>query len=486
MTRIRTIHGNEIELAGSTLKTFTSGLRGTVLRSDDAGYDDARSIWNAMIDRRPALIVRAAGAADVADTVRLAREHDLLLAIRGGGHNIAGTAVCDGGLMLDLSPMGGIHVDPAAETVRVEPGCVWGDVDRETQRFGLAVPSGIVSTTGVPGLTLGGGFGWTTRKWGYTSDNLLSADVVTADGQMRRASERDDPELFWAIRGGGGNFGVVTSFEFRARRIGPEVAGGMILWPMARAREVMDFFREFTAAAPDELTCLLVLRKAPPVPALPEEIHGAPVAIVAACHTGPVEDGMRTLAPLRAFGEPLADLLGPKPYVGMQSMLDAGSPHGRHYYWKSDYFRGLPEAAVAPMIEHAKQMTSPQSAVLFMHLGGAANRLPEDHSAAGPRDIDYVLNIQGSWLEVAESERHVRWVRDYWQAMHLHASGRAYANFFTEDEGPDRLLQGYGADTYRRLARIKAHHDPANLFRLNQNIEPVSSGVNAERLTPVA
>jgi FAD/FMN-containing dehydrogenase len=374
--------------------------------------------------------------------------------------------------MIDLSPLKGVRVDPSARTVEVEPGCVWGEVDRETQVFGLAVPNGIISETGVAGLTLGGGFGWTTRRFGYTSDNLLGADIVTADGTLRRTSADEHPDLFWAIRGGGGNFGVVTSFTFRARPVGPEVLGGMILFPMARAGEVVAAFRELTHDAPDELGSLLVLRRAPPSPALPEAIHGAPVALVAVCWTGAVEAGERHLGPLRELGEPLADLIGRKPFTAIQSMLDASSPRGRQYYWKSEYVDTLTEPAAATMIRHAEALTSPQSAVLFMHLGGAADRLPEDHSATGPRDGGYVLNVQGAWIDPGERDIHVRWVRDYWQAMRPFAKGRAYMNFFTADEGAERVREAYAPATHRRLAAIKAHWDPTNLFRLNPNIAP--------------
>lgn len=473
-TSIRTLHNTTVEFDDTEVAAFRAKLRGRLLARGDEGYDTPRTLWNGMIDKRPALIVQPTGAADVADAVRFAREHELSLAVRGGGHNIAGTAVTDGGLMIDLSPLKGVRVDPAARTVEVQPGCVWGDVDRETQAFGLAVPNGLISDTGVAGLTLGGGFGWTTRRFGYTSDNLLGVDIVTADGVPRRASAEENPELFWAIRGGGGNFGVVTSFTFRAQPVGPAVLGGMILFPMTRAREVIAAFRRMTDAAPDELGTLLVLRKAPPSPALPEAIQGAPVAIVAVCWTGAIADGERHLRPLRELGEPLADLIGRKPFTAIQSMLDASSPRGRQYYWKSDYFDALPTPAVEAMIAHAEAVTSPQSAVLFMHLGGAANRLPEDHSATGPRDVHYVLNIQGAWLDPSEHATHVRWVRDYWRAMRPYAKGRAYMNFFTADEGAERVREAYDATTHRRLAEIKARYDPINLFRLNPNIAPAA------------
>ena len=471
-TALRTIDASEVVLEDAVVDAFRRRVRGPLIGPDDVGYDDSRRLWNAMIDKRPGLVLKPSGTADIIDAVRFARDHAISLSIRGGGHNIAGTAVTDGGLMLDLSGLRGIRVDPEARTVQVQPGCVWGDVDRETQTFGLAVPNGIVSETGVAGLTLGGGFGWTTRRYGYTSDNLLAADVVTADGELRTASAAQNPDLFWGIRGGGGNFGVVTSFTFRAHPVGPEVFGGMLVYPMDRAAAVVDAFRALTTDAPDELSSLLVLRRAPPAPALPEVIHGEPVAIVAVSWTGPVDAGERQLGPLRRLGEPLADLIGAKPFRAIQSMLDAASPHGRRYYWKSDYFDALPDEAAEVLIEQARAVTSPQSAVLFMHLGGAANRLPEAHSAAGPRDVRYVLNVQGSWLDPAESAVHIRWVRGFWRAMRPFASGRAYMNFFTADEDVERLREAYGDATHAALARLKARYDPRNLFRLNQNIEP--------------
>jgi FAD/FMN-containing dehydrogenase len=472
--RIRTLDSSDVLISAETIDGFRARLAGPLLGAADAGYDQARTIWNAMIDRRPALIVRASGTADVVETVRFARERRLLLSIRGGGHNIAGTAVCDGGLMLDLSALRGIHVDPAAGTARVQAGALWSEVDREAQLFGRGVPSGIVSATGVAGLTLGGGFGWLTRRCGLTSDNLLSADLVAADGALLHASETENRELFWGLRGGGGNFGIVTSFEFRLQPVGPQVVGGMVIHPMARAEELTDFFRDLTESAPEELTCILILRKAPPAPFLPKEIHGAPIAAIAACHTGSLEEGERAVCPIKAFGEPVADLIGPKPFVAVQRMLDAVQPPGRHYYWKSDYFRDLHPDAAATMIEHAGRITSPQSSMLFMHLGGAMKRVPEQASAAGPRDVDYVLNIAGSWLEPGESERHTAWVQDFWHAMRRFSSGRTYMNFLTADAGADRVRASFAPATYERLAALKARYDPDNLFRLNQNIRPAA------------
>ena len=451
--RIRTLDGTDTAIPAPALEGLAARLRGAVLRPGDAGYDEARAVWNATIDRRPALVVRCAGAADVIDAVNFARDHGLLLSVRGGGHNIAGTAVCDGGLMIDLSPLKGIHVDPAAQTVRVQPGAAWGDVDRETQVFGLAVPSGIVSTTGVAGLTLGGGFGWLTRKHGFTCDSLLSVDIVTADGALRSASAGENPDLFWGVRGGGGNFGVVTSFEFRAHPVGPRVVAGMVLHPMERAPEVLGFFRELTAGAP-------------------EELHGAPVAAIAVCHAGPIEDGERAVGPLKAFGPPLVDLIGPKPFAAHQTMLDAAQPPGRHYYWKSEYLPDLGPEAATVLIDHAGRITSPQSAVMVMHLGGAAARVPRDATAAANRDAEYVLNVAGSWLDARESDRHIGWVQGLWRAMRPLSTGGTYVNFLTGDAEPDRVRAAYGPATYDRLAALKARYDPTNLFRLNQNIRP--------------
>jgi FAD/FMN-containing dehydrogenase len=451
---------------------FAAGQRGPVLRPGDSGYDQARSIWNGMIDKRPALIAQCTGTADVIDAVNFAREHDLLLSVRGGGHNIAGTAVCDGGLMIDLSGMKGIHLDLGEGIARVQPGCNWGDVDREGQAFGLSVPAGIVSTTGVSGLTLGGGFGWLTRSYGYTSDNLVEVDMVTADGAFVRASESENADLFWGVRGGGGNFGIVTSFAFRLRPIGPRLVAGMVLHPMQKAEALIDLYREVTAAAPDQLCCLLILRLAPPLPVLPEEVHGRPVAGIAVCYNGPIDEGLEAVRPIKGFGTPLADLIGPKPFVAHQTMFDAGQPFGRQYYWKSDYFDALEPAAARTLIGQAERITSPHSALLFMHLGGAAKRIPTDGSALAYRHAEHVFNVQSAWTDPAEPDVHIAWARETWRAMSPFSTGAGYVNFMTEDEGEERVRAAYGPQIYDRLAALKAKHDPGNLFRLTQNIRP--------------
>jgi FAD/FMN-containing dehydrogenase len=458
---------------GSGFDKFASGLRGPLLMPGDSGYEEARRLWNGQIDKRPAAILRASGVADVMDGVRFAREQDLPLSIKGNGHNIAGLALADGALTIDLSSLKGIRIDPAARIAHVQPGCNWGDVDRDGQAFGRTVPGGIVSTTGVAGLTLGGGFGWATRRFGLTSDNLLSADVVTAEGAFLKASQQENTDLFWALCGGGGNFGVVTSFEFALRPVGPQVTAGLVLHPLEDGRGVLELFREVTAAADDDLTCLLVLRKAPPATFLPEAIHGAPVAGIAVCHIGSLEAGARAVQPLKSFGRPVADLIGPKPFSAHQMMFDAGNPYGRRYYWKSDYLDALSDEMIDTILDHAADLTSPHSVILLMHLGGAAARLPADHSAAGNRSAEYVFNIAASW-EAPPDEAHVDWARAFWRDMHPHARG-VYVNFLTEDEVAERTNAAYGDPLYRRLAELKAKYDPENVFRINHNIKPAAA-----------
>ena len=457
------------------LEAFSANIRGTVLRPGGEVYEQARGIWNAMIDRRPALIVRCSGAADVVDCVNFARDNGLPLSVRGGGHNIAGTAVCDGGMMIDLSALRTVHVNTHRGVARIAPGARWGDVDRETQLFGLVVPGGIVSTTGVAGFTLGGGFGWATRRYGYASDNLRSVDIVTADGVLRRASEIENADLFWGVRGGGGNFGVVTSFEFQTRPFGPQVLAGMALYPMARAREVLEVFRKVTTEAPEELSCLLILRKAPPAPFVPKEAHGAPIAAIAACFSGAIDDGWKVIAPIRELGQPIADAFSPKPFCQFQQILDGGQPFGRRYYWKSDYFHAISPAADQILVKHAEAVPSPHSALLCMHLGGAAWRSEPHGDSVGNRAAELVLNITASWESSDEDTLHIAWARNYWSEVRPFSTGGTYVNFLTEDEPAERVRAAYGDVIYRRLAQVKAKYDPDNLFRLNQNIRPESA-----------
>ncbi len=462
----------ERDLEPGAVAALAERLRGPLLKPGEEAYERARSIWNGMIDNRPALIQQPSGAADVIACVNFARDHGLPLSVRGGGHNIAGTAVADGGLMIDHSPRKGVHVDPARGIARVEPGCDWGELDRETQLHGLAVPGGLVSATGVAGFTLGGGFGWVARSYGLASDNLLSADLVTAEGELIRVSATEHPDLFWALRGGGGNFGIVTSFEFRAHPVGPEVMAGLVLHPMDKAREVIALFRETAAAAPDELSCLLILRQAPPMPNLPKELHGAPVAGIAVCYNGPIAEGEKLVAPIKAFGAPYADTIRPTAFTAHQKLFDAGQPFGRQQYWKSDYFRELSPEADDVLIGHAERIISPFSAVLAFQLGGATGRVGETDTAAGNRDAQFVLNIQAQWQDPAESALHIGWARDYWQAMRPFSSGGTYVNFLTRDEDEARLRAAYGPAIYERLVEVKTRYDPQNLFRSNQNIRP--------------
>jgi FAD/FMN-containing dehydrogenase len=447
-------------------------IHGPVIDADDEGYDAARAIWNGAIERRPACIARCTGVADVVAAVRFARERDLLVAVRSGGHGVGGHALCDGGLVIDLSPMKGIRVDPAARTARAEAGVLWGELDHETQHFGLATVGGIVTHTGIAGLTLGGGIGWLMRKHGATVDNLVSADVVTADGEIVAASEEENPDLFWGIRGGGGNFGIVTSFEYRLHPVGPIVLAGPVFHPIEDAPEVLRFYREFIAAAPDELTTIFELSVAQPVPFLPEEVHGKPIVMLGACYAGSPDQGAEVVRPLKQFGRPIGDLLEPKPYTALQSMFDPFVPHGWHRYWKSVELPPLTDDAIDTLIEHSSAPTSPKSYTIVFQLGGALGRVGEEETAFSQRRAAHNVNINAVWTEDdVEGKRHVAWARDFYSAMQPHAGGRVYVNFLG-DEGADRVRQAYGARQYERLAELKRRYDPTNFFRVNQNIEP--------------
>jgi hypothetical protein len=456
----------------TTIEKFKASLGGELIQPNDEGYDDARKVWNAMIDKRPALIARCSGTADVITAVNFAREQGLLLSVRGGGHNIAGTALCDDGLTIDLSGMKGFHVDLKTRTVRAQPGCRLGDLDRETQVFGLVVPAGIVTDTGIAGLTLGGGFGWLTRRYGYTCDNLLSADVVTADGSFLTASKKENSDLFWGLRGGGGNFGIVTSFEYQAYPLGPQVTAGIVIHPMEKASEVVGFFREFSAGAPEELCCLLTLRLAPAAPFLPKEVHGKPIVGIAVCHSGSPEDGERAIRPLKEFGDPLGDIIAPKPFVVHQTLFDVAMAPGRHYYWKSEYLPEFSEAAGGVLMDHAAKITSPHSSILLFQLGGALARFGETDTPAGNRNAAYVLNVAASWEDSEQTDEQVTWARGCWSAMQQFSTGGVNVNFLTGEEGNQRVRAAYGAANYDRLVGLKNKYDPQNMFRLNQNIPP--------------
>jgi FAD/FMN-containing dehydrogenase len=458
-------------LDDGALAGLSRRFRGTLIRPGDAPYDAGRRVWNGAIDRRPALIARCTGAADVRAAVGLARERELVVAVRGGGHNVAGTAVCDGGIVIDLSAMKGMWVDPRARLARAQAGLLWGEFDHETQPFGLATPGGIVSHTGIAGLTLGGGLGWLMRRHGLTADNLLSAEVVTADGALVRASAEEHADLFWGLRGGGGNFGIVTSFEYRLHAVGPVVLAGVVLHPAARAREVLSFYRDYVASAPDELMTILVLRMAPPAPFLPEEVHGQPVVIIAVCWAGPVEEGERAVAPLRRFGEPLADLIRPTPYASHQALLDASVPHGLGYYWKSEYLRPLSDALIDTLVAHAWRAPTPESYAAVFHMGGAVGREDPDDSAFEDRRAAHAMTMDGVWSDPAASGACIAWARGFWEAVRPHSTGRVYVNFLGE-EGEDRVRAAYGATKYERLRALKRKYDPTNFFRMNQNVVP--------------
>ena len=458
-------------LSSETVNELRGTLRGSLCLPGEPGYDPARTVWNAMIDRRPALIVRAAGANDVMRAVDFARKHDLRLSIRGGGHNIAGSAVCDDGLMIDLTPMKSVRVDPARRTVRVEPGVTLGELDRETQAFGLALPVGVNSTTGISGLTLGAGFGWISRSFGLSIDNLISADVVTADGKLVQTSAESEPDLFWAIRGGGGNFGVVTSFEFKLHPVGPEVLSGLIIHPIAQAGELLRAYRKLSAEAPDELALWFVMRKAPPLPFLPAEWHGKEILIFAACYSGDPAKGQQAMAPIRALGKPIADVIAPHPFVAWQSILDPLLAPGMRNYWKSHSFTSISDGAIDTLIDFARKLPSPECEIAFAQLGGAINRVPAAATAYPHRDLKYLVNLHTRWASAADDQACIAWARGLFDALTPHATGGVYVNFMPEEEEARIRAGAYGAN-YERLARLKAKYDPSNLFRVNQNIRP--------------
>jgi FAD/FMN-containing dehydrogenase len=454
----------------AAVEALAAGFRGTVLKGSDAPYDEARAIWNAMIDRKPGLILRCAGAADAISAVRFARDNKLLLAVRGGGHGIAGNAVCEGGVVIDLSAMKSVRVDPKTKTARVEPGATLADVDHATAAFGLALPTGINSTTGIAGLTLGGGFGWLTRKFGLTLDNLISVDVVTADGELVQASETEKPDLFWALRGGGGNFGVVTSFEFRLSDLDPQVLAGLVVHPFDDAESVLKQYREALDAAPDELTCWVVMREAPPLPFLPTEWHGKKVAVLAMCYAGDVDAGKEATARLRSIGKPIADVVGPAPFAGWQQAFDPLLTPGARNYWKSQDFASLSDGAINVLLSAIKTLPGPECEVFIGHVGGKAGRIPLDATAFPQRSSHFVMNVHARWRDQAMDGKCVGWARDLFQATKPYAIGTAYINFMPEDE-TDRVEAAYGAN-YRKLSEIKRRYDPQNLFRMNQNVKP--------------
>ena len=469
--RARTTAGHEFDLNQNAIEALRMRLRGPLVMPGDVSYDDSRTVWNAMIDRKPALIARCLGTAEVIACVQFAREHDLLLCIKGGGHNIAGLATADGALMLDLSLMRGVWVDRRRKIARAQAGCLLGDVDSETQVHGLAAVLGFVSRTGIAGLTLGGGFGYLTRRWGWTADTVVGMDLVTADWRVVRASSEENADLFWGLRGGGGNFGVVTGIDYTLFPVGPVVVGGVVAWPASEAASVLELYRSLAEKAPSELTLVALMRPAPPAPWLPKEWHGKPIVALLACHSGNLEEGEKLVAPIKSFGKPIGDVLVRRPYVQMQALLDATQPKGRRYYWKSEYLSRIEPALCQKMIDHAAHINSPYSAVILFQLDGALNRLAEDISPVGNRDARYVLNIAASWERQEEDDANIAWARAAWNDMKSFSTGGTYVNFLTEDESPERVKTSLGKGL-QRLSEVKARWDPENVFRTNRNIKP--------------
>lgn len=457
-------------LQEAAVQELRAKLHGQLIQPGEAGYDEARTIWNAMIDKHPALIARCAGVADVINAVNFARDTKLPLAVRGGGHNIAGSAVCDDGLMVDLSPMKSVRVNPEARRAYVEPGVTLGEFDREAQVFGLATPLGINSTTGVAGLTLGGGFGWLSRQYGMSIDNLISADVVTAEGKFVRASAEDHPDLFWAIRGGGGNFGIVTCFEFQLHHVGPEVYAGMIVFPFEQAKSVLKQWQEYTDTMPEEMSVWAVMRKAPPLPFLPAEVHGKEICALAVFYNGDANKGMLATEPIRKFGKAHGEHVGPVPYTAWQQILDPLLTAGARNYWKSHNFTSFSDGALDVMIEYAGKLPDPQCEMPMALIGGRASQVAPDAMAYSARDTKFVLNIHGRWDDPAKDEKCISWARELAAALAPYATGGVYVNFLTQEE-TDRIKAAYGPN-YDRLVALKNKYDPQNLFRLNQNIKP--------------
>lgn len=445
-------------------------IKGRVLTPDDANYDEARQIWNAMINRRPAVIVQPADAGDVGPAIQFSRANALEISVRGAGHNIAGNAVCNGGMMIDFSNMRNVRVDAGKKRAYVGPGATLADLDNATQQHGLATPVGINSTTGIAGLTLGGGFGWLTRKHGMTIDNLISADVVTADGKRLGASEKDNAELFWALRGGGGNFGVVTEFEFALHPVGPEILAGLIVFPFAQAQQVLTHYRQFASAAPEDLSVWVVLRQAPPLPFLPENVHGQEVVVLPIFYAGAVAEGQKLVERLRTFGDVLGEHIGAQPYTQWQKAFDPLLAPGARNYWKSHNFTELGDGALDAIIEYAGKLPSPQCEIFIGHIAGAANRVAPGAMAYAHRDAKFVLNVHGRWDSPAQDAICVEWARAFFNASAPYASAGAYVNFMTEEEG-NRVAAAYGSN-YDRLVQIKRRYDPENVFHLNQNIKP--------------
>ncbi len=457
-------------LLSEKMTKLKTGMNGKVIFPNDAGYDEARKVWNAMIDKRPTAIIRCTNLNDVPPAIHFARENGFEVSIRGAGHNIAGNAVCDNGIMIDLSGMRRVRVDAGKRRAYVDPGATLGDFDKEVQSYGLATPVGINSTTGIAGLTLGGGIGWLTRKYGLTIDNLVSADLVTAEGNQIKASENDHADLYWAIRGGGGNFGVVTQFEFNLHPVGPEILAGLLVFPFSQAKQVLEHYREFVKSAPLELAAWVVLRHAPPLPFLPETVHGKKVVVIAVAYCGEIAEGQKLIQPIRRFGDLVGEHIGPQPYIQWQQAFDPLLGPGARNYWKSHNFTDLHDGLLDTIIGYADRLPSPQCELFFAHLEGISNSVPPHATAYGPRDAKFMINVHGRWEEESQDEKCIAWARAFFKAASPYASSGAYVNFMTEEES-GRVESAY-ATNYARLRRIKKQYDPTNFFHLNQNIKP--------------
>jgi FAD/FMN-containing dehydrogenase len=466
---VAALEGGCVKLSSQRLDALSSRIDGQLLRPGHQGWGDAILIWNGMVARKPALVVQPASARDVAAVVRFAADYGLLLSVKGGGHNIAGTSVAERGLTLDMSRMREVTVEPDARLAHAGPGCLLRDVDRATQEHGLATVLGFVSETGVAGLTLGGGFGYLARRFGWAADNIEQVEIVTADGELRTASRDENAELFWAVRGGGGNFGVVTRFTFRLHEVGPNITGGLIVWSGDQVDEVIATYRALTASAPRELTAAVLIRLAPPAPFIPEAWHGKAIAGMLVCHTG--RNAKRDLAAIRALPNPIADLISEKPYVDQQSMLDGTEPKGMHYYWKTEFLPDLTSGFLDAFRDGALKVTSPLSESVIFHIGGALNERQKDDGAVGNRDAQYVTGFAGAWPPDVEGDGHMAWVRDAWQTIRPFSTGGNYVNFQLAGDEAARTADAYG-NNYARLQRVKADYDPDNLFRVNRNISP--------------
>ena len=469
---IMSLSGEAMFLADLEFSSFKKNFSGQILTKDDKDYNEVRSIWNGMINKHPALIVRCQNSNDVSLAIKFARNHNLLTSVRGGGHNVAGNAVCEGGLMIDLSLMNKVIVDVKRKTAEVEPGCTLSNADEATQKYGMVVPAGIVTSTGVAGLTLGGGFGWLSRKWGLTCDHLISTEVVTAEGEIIKVSSNENSDLFWGLKGGGGNFGIVTSFEFNLRDLGPEIAGGLILYKIEDTEKVLSFYHDYISTAPREVTTVLVYRYCPPAPFIKEEFHGIPVFGIGALYAGKADKGLEILKPLKQFGSPIGDVIAAKPFVAHQAMLDSGQPKGASYYWKSEYTKEISSGLSEKFVEQTLNMSSTASIIAAFQLGGAIKDIGEEDTAYSFRDAGYALNINTQWQNNSAPEEHIEWARKTQQLSTPFSMGSGYINFASADETQERVAATYGEKKFKRLVDLKRKYDPDNFFRLNQNIKP--------------